>query len=189
MIPESFLTSSLSSAESLMRPRWHIGASLGCAYKPIAWRAICLRPFPLTLHLSVITFAAMGMGSPETARKGLMTPTAQHGGRNLSAAGRLFFALRHGNSFDGLSHCVSGRRHRGRASAWLQSRLRAPAGHLVPLRNAVRERLRLDRDGDAGRLFCLQGRHHPALATLSDHRHSGRLYHVLDVLARCGLAI
>jgi CrcB-like protein, Camphor Resistance (CrcB) len=52
----------------------------------------------LTLHQPVVTFAAMGMGSPETARMGLMTPTAQYGGRTLSAAGRLFFALRHGNS-------------------------------------------------------------------------------------------
>src|SRR5262245_45413159 len=183
MIPESFLTSSLSSAESLMRPWWHIGASLNCACKSIVWPAICLRPFPLTLHQSVVTFAAMGMGSPETARKGLMTPTAKHGGRNLSAAGRLFFALRHGNSFDGLSYCVSGRRHRGRASAWLQSRLRAPVGQLVSLPHAVRERLRLDRDGDAGRVFCIQGGHHTALATFSDHRHSRRLHHVLDVLA------
>jgi fluoride exporter len=35
-----------------------------------------------------------------------MTPTAQHGGRNLSAAGRFFFALRHGEWIDGLSDCV-----------------------------------------------------------------------------------
>ena len=31
-----------------------------------------------------------------------MTPTAQHGGRNLSAAGRFFFALRHEEYIDGL---------------------------------------------------------------------------------------
>ena len=37
--------------------------------------------------------------------------------------------------------------------------------------------------------FAFKGGHHTALATFSDHRHSRRLHHVLDVVARCGVAI
>src|SRR5262245_13005536 len=44
MTPESFLTLSLSSADSFIRPWWHIGASRHYACKSIAGSAISLPP-------------------------------------------------------------------------------------------------------------------------------------------------
>ena len=58
-----------------------------------------------------------------------MTPTVQQGGRNLSAAGRFFFALRHEEYIDGLPDCVYRRRHWGRASPRFQYPLCTIAGH------------------------------------------------------------
>ena len=66
-----------------------------------------------------------------------MTPTVQQGGRNLSAAGRFFFALRHGEWIDGLSDCVYRRRHWSFASARFQHCLCAFAGHRFSVCNVI----------------------------------------------------
>jgi hypothetical protein len=85
-----------------------------------------------------------------------MTPTAQHGGRNRSAGGRFFFALRHGEWIDGLSDCVYRRRHWSFASARLQHRLCAFTGHGFSVRNAIRKCVRLDRDGNSVAIFAFR---------------------------------
>src|SRR3954469_19378709 len=117
----------------------------------------------------------------------LMTPTAQHGGRILSeptAQPGGFFAPAIERMANGLSDRVSRRRDRRGATPRRESRLGAAARHGLSIRNAVRERDRLVRDGTARRLLRVQGRCHAALAAVLHHRHSRRLHDVLRLLAR-----
>jgi len=116
-----------------------------------------------------------------------MTPTAQQGGRNLSAAGRLLFALNlRKEANHGLSFCVSRRRLRRGHPPRRQSCGRPHARHCVPYSTMLIISPARSPWGRSLRIR-LQGRPFTALAAVPHHWHSRRLHDVLGVLTRHAL--
>src|SRR6185437_4557235 len=115
-----------------------------------------------------------------------MTPTATKSRWDsvLAATGGFFVARNPERGSNELPDCLRRRRDRRRDAAWLQRGVFARARHGISLRDAVRERHRFAGDGIAGGDIRLQKRNPAAHAAFPHHRHSRRLHHLLDLLAR-----